>query len=281
MNNLTDWHSSRKVDSYRDYVKDQNNQSQIESLYLLNQQLTYLIFPVLSNFELLFRNKIYQFLESTKQVKSSSLRKLFYKIMKFLGNNKQITHFWYEGILQKSCYSSETKKIIKEQLQEYKEKEKSLNKEILKLEKGKATTENIEKINRKISRKKKKLSNLEKANLGHLLVSDLSFGVWCNIVKDCHLKDDLLISLNLYKNNKNKYEKDWISYFFRIKNLRNRCCHHENIIKSLNEFFDVYNNCINLLEVIGGSKYKKHTYSIAVKVFSKDIEIKYLDILII
>ncbi|MDR0483758.1 MAG: Abi family protein [Alphaproteobacteria bacterium] len=246
MNKLCEWHSPNRVCNYEFYVKDKNNLEQVQRLYLLNQQLTYLIFPVLSNFELLLRNKIYQFLENNK------------------GSN-----YWYDNILLDSCYTNETKKIIQQQIYEYKEREKSLNKKIINLNNNLTNP----KTKYRIANLKSKINNLDKTRIGHLLVSDLSFGTWCHIINNCHLQTDLMNFMNLDKNH-----KKWISYFFRIKDLRNRCCHHENIIKSLDEFFDVYKSCIALLKTIGGSKYKNYTYFIAVESLNKDKKTKYLDI---
>ncbi|MDR2008111.1 MAG: Abi family protein [Alphaproteobacteria bacterium] len=250
MSNLSNWHSMRKVDTFRNYVKDKGNIEQIELLYSLNQQISYLVFPVLSNFELLLRNKVCQFLENNNQSDS-----------------------WYVEVLNESSYSSETKEIINEKLQDYITREVALKNE---LEQVMINSTNIKKAKYKVADINNKLDNLKESHKGDLLVSDLSFGIWCHIINKCPNRNDLMLSLNLDRNH-----RKWIKYFFKIKDLRNRICHHENVIKSLDDFFDVYNNAMDLLEIMGGKEYKIYVIASIEKMLNKTAnnkKVKYIDV---
>lgn len=197
MTNLYNWHSKDRINDYKKYVKNNNDDTQIEQLYWLNQRLSVFIYHLIANCELALRNKINNYL------------------IKQYGND------WYNNV---TCIEND---IIKA---------------------------------------KDKLKRDKKTETNGRIVSELSFGTWTAILNYYKEQKDYNFYTNIFylskAINSNKLT-DAIDKFYgkseSLRILRNKCVHHENIIKNLDKLKQDYASLIDILQKIHGKKYRAIT----------------------
>jgi hypothetical protein len=110
----------------------------------------------------------------------------------------------------------------------------------------------IRKAKEKLKRDKKKESN------GKIL-SELSFGTWTQIIKHYKKETDYDFFIEIFSLPINNPNVKIINMNYKmceqIRKLRNRCVHHENIIKDLNKLTDVYADLLGITSAVYDKKY--------------------------
>ncbi|MDR0483961.1 MAG: hypothetical protein LBH40_01595 [Alphaproteobacteria bacterium] len=118
-------------------------------------------------------------------------------------------------------------------------------------------------IEKEVVSAKSKINKNKKTETNGRIISELSFGTWTKILK--HFKEennfDFLIKIFNISDNlsiKQKIHAGNISYKMceQIRILRNRCVHHENIIKNIIKLKDNYTALLEITSVIYNKEYR-------------------------
>ncbi len=208
---LKEFHGKERVESYLSFIKDENH---LEDAYYLNQKVILFFTPLLSEIEILLRNKMVRYFNEAKSKVKGSENITWYDFV--ASKNYRLKQHIYRAI----C------KIIAEESNE-KNKEKVLN------------------------------------NLETLFVSRVSFGFWTYVLKEyIALEDGVIFMKEVFNISDEDIEKyDAVNkineQIFSIKKFRNRCSHHECLIKEKHHVVVTYANILSVITSLTTKKYRK------------------------
>ena len=232
---LKNWYSAERIESYRKFCKNNRNDDEVKELYMLNEVLSVCFFNLISNIEIILRNRVHKAIQTYYEPYVNKYGSWFEC------NENEIANIFNFNLLKDNDKNDHSKKI----------------------------TSLTNKINNDI-KKEKFDTNYIATHKEYILISRLDFGFWNYIVSNNIDNYDFLrlISNKHIPNNKFiAFSKD----IDKINKLRNRIAHHENIIKNVDSCIKHYNYCKSTLDSIDNSL-TKHVLDKCYSVLNFDFE---------
>lgn len=189
---LSKYNSEQRINSYAKYLKENNNSNLLE-VYKLNNKAIVYFYCLLSNLEIVFRNKIINAI-STDENKSNWYEEL-------------IAYFSLKSINHKSS------DIVSRLIDSRREVSKFIN-----------------------NSNNKDCNKIAQNYTNNKVASFLTFGDWINILEsyDNTLMRSAFTNIQSTETAKqfNKEKEQIVSELKNLRDFRNRCAHHESIIKN-------------------------------------------------
>jgi hypothetical protein len=122
---------------------------------------------------------------------------------------------------------------------------------------------NFDCIEKEVNSAKTKISKKQKNETIGRIVSELSFGAWTKILKHYKKEKDYNFYMGIFNvtntNNTDKVVAEINKFYGKcdsIRILRNRCVHHENIIKDISKLEKHYESILDILTLIHQKDYR-------------------------